>query len=274
MTNPELSIQEVNTREAFSRQAPHFDRMDTDNPILVWMRNRVRQHMLELLKPGDRILELNAGTGLDAVFFAQKEYQILATDLAPGMTASITKKVKALNLSRQIEVRNCSFNNLNDIPGTFDHIFSNFGGLNCAGDIQAVIRQFNPLLNKKGKVTLVMMPPVCPWELLLALKGNFKTAFRRMHRKGTVSHLEGVHFMTYYYPPRTVRHAFGKDFRMLACKGLGISVPPPYLDTFPAHYPVLFNNLCRLEDMLWNKSLFPALSDHYILSMEKTHEVF
>ena len=53
--------------EAFSRKALEYDAFGTDNPNVTRMRERVYAHLDALLTPGARILELNAGTGADAV---------------------------------------------------------------------------------------------------------------------------------------------------------------------------------------------------------------
>ncbi len=265
------TAQENNVSNAFSRQAAEFDEMDRLNPVIQRMRNQVHTHLLSLLKPGDRILELNAGTGIDAIFLAQHGFEILATDNAGGMLAAGAEKIKALGLEKKIQLQKCSFNNLEDLKaGTFDHIFSNFGGLNCSENIENVIKQFDRLLNSGGKATLVIMPPVCPWEMLLALKGNFKIAFRRWNKKGIRSHLEGAYFNTYYYSPKRLYNAFDKNkYSKIAVKGLGILSPPPYLEKFPVQHPKIFNALCRMEEKIDLRSPFNSWADHFIISMKK-----
>ena len=47
--------------EAFSRKALIYDEFGEGHPNLARMRRKVREHVLDFLKPGDRILELNAG---------------------------------------------------------------------------------------------------------------------------------------------------------------------------------------------------------------------
>jgi len=55
---------------AFSKQSLHYDEEDRTNHILIDMREQVYAHVNNYLKPGSSILELNAGTGIDAVHFA------------------------------------------------------------------------------------------------------------------------------------------------------------------------------------------------------------
>ena len=69
---------------AFSAQAPRFDVIDDGNPIIGRMRTIVRRAVMRNYAPGQELLELNAGTGLDALWFAERGLNVLATDAAPG----------------------------------------------------------------------------------------------------------------------------------------------------------------------------------------------
>jgi ubiquinone/menaquinone biosynthesis C-methylase UbiE len=264
------TMQEQNVNNAFSRQSVIFDEEDKGNLIIQCMRKQVQIHLLSLLNTNDKILELNAGTGIDAIFFAHYGCSVYATDNAQGMINILTEKVRKLNLENKIQIQKCSFNNLDEIKTeNFDHIFSNFGGLNCTDDINKVVRQFHRLLKPGGTVTLVIMPHICPWEILLAFKGNFKMAFRRLSKKGVPSHLEGFYFYTYYYSPKQLLNAFGKEYTKICIKGLGILTPPPYLNKFPIKYPMLFKMLFTIEEKIAKYPPFNSWSDHFIISMEK-----
>jgi ubiquinone/menaquinone biosynthesis C-methylase UbiE len=263
------TLQQQNVSAAFSRQSAVFDELDEKNLTLAWMRNKVREHVLSYWKPGEHILELNAGTGLDAIFFAQQGLYVHATDNAPGMLAVLTQKVNKLGLSDRVTSQQCSFLELDKIQGKYNHIFSNFGGLNCTEKLEEVIHSFSSLLKQEGTATLVIMPPICPWEMLLALKGNFKIAFRRLKKNGTPSHLEGLYFNSYYYNPGKVKKMFGKGYKLLSVKGLASIVPPPYLENFPIKYPCVFNALTSAEDALCETWPFNNWADHFIITMQK-----
>lgn len=262
--------QELSTNKAFSNQSKIFDELDKQNPILQWMRTQIRAHVLTVVKPTNTLLELNAGTGLDAVFFANNGINVVATDNAAGMITEIKKKIIATNLAKNLTVQNCSFNDLSTLKTqTFDAIFSNFGGLNCAENLDNVIKQFDDLLTQNGTATLVIMPPVCPWEIALALKGNFKIAFRRFKKQGAISHLEGVYFNTNYYTPNYVRKAFGKKYKMIALIGLGIISPPPYLENFAIKYPKIYTILTSIDNKINKIPLIRSCGDHYLITMQK-----
>lgn len=267
---PEARSQELNVSTAFSRQSSSFDLIEEGNHILQWMRQQIHDHCLRHFKSGDHILELNCGTGIDALFFAEHGMKVHATDIAEGMLIQLRKKIAEKNLQEKITTQQCSFTELGNIEKkNFDGIFSDFGGLNTAQDISIVIKSFHPLLKPGGTVTLVIMPPVCPWEILLALKGNFKTAFRRFKSGGAASHLEGETFMSYYFTPSKIISAFGKGYEVKELQGLGSFVPPPYLENFPKKNPGLFQRLKRLDEKLSQIFPFNRWADHFILTMKK-----
>lgn len=263
----EVDFKAVN--RAFSNQSAGYDTYDVSNAILQWMRDRVRKHVLQNLKPGNRLLELNAGTGLDALFFVGNGCTVHATDLSDGMINQIKQKVDKYGLADKLSVSQCSYTNLHSFPDEgFDYIFSNFGGLNCIPDLSIVIKSFQRLLRPGGFVTFVIMPPVCPWEIATVLKGNFKSAFRRFNKAGAMAHLEGEYFTTYYFTPTNVLQKFGKDFKKINLEGLASISPPPHADTFSVRFPRLYKTLTTLDEKVCHLSPFNRWADHFILTVQ------
>lgn len=235
------------------------------------MRQKVRQHVLAQLNFGDQILELNAGTGADAAYFASLGYRIHATDLSPGMIAEIETKIAVFALEDWLTAQRCSFDALDQVQGgPFDYVFSNMGGVNCAADLSKITNSIDRLLAPGGRVTWVVMPPVCLWELAQVLRGDFSTATRRLHRGGTLANVEGVQFRTWYYPPRLVMYVFGRGFRQLQLEGLSVITPPADHKAFAHHHPRLYGWLCALDDRLAKRYPFNRWGDFYILTLEKS----
>ena len=258
-----------NIKEAFTRQSLVYDDYEKGHATLTFMRNEVRNHVINFLRKGDKILELNAGTGTDAVFFAQKGFKVHAIDISHGMILQLKDKVNRYELNELITVQQCSFTELNNISnGPFDFIFSNFGGINCSPSLREITKSFPRILTKGGRVTLVMMPPYCPWEMALVFRVHFETAFRRLKKNGTNSHIEGKYFNTFYYTPDQVIKALGKNFKKLKLQGLASFTPPPYMENFPKKYPALFKSLNTLDKYFSSHFPFNRFADHYILTLE------
>ena len=264
------NTQEMQVSAAFSSQATVFDALDKANPVIRWMRHRVQQHVLRFAKPGGRVLELNCGTGIDALFFAEKGFTVHATDNAPGMLQELDKKKENSSYASRITAQRLSFNELEKLGREkFDHVFSDFGGLNCANDLSSVLKKIPPLLEPDGRITLVIMPPVCPWEMLQFFKGNFHLARRRFSKSGAGSNVEGTSFKTWYYFPSYVHKALKNDCRLLALEGLASVCPPPYMENFAKRFPRTLRFLQRWDERLCALPPFRSWADHFIITLEK-----
>jgi len=254
--------------EAFSRTAEKYDAFGQDHPHLMRMRGKVYDHISRLLPPGARILELNAGTGTDAVALAQRGFSVHATDIAAGMLERLHEKVDRLGLGEQITVQECSFTDLASARGgPYDAIFSNLGGLNCIPDCSPVIRSLPGVLRPGGLVTWVLMPPVCLWELATFFIGQGRLAFRRLSRAGTRAHLEGLYFDVHYFTPRQVIAWFGADYDLLALEGLSVITPTAESKNLAKRFPGLYAALAWLDDRLAPYPPWRGWGDFYILSM-------
>ncbi|HVY74972.1 MAG TPA: methyltransferase domain-containing protein, partial [Puia sp.] len=133
---------------AFTRQAEVFDDLFSDNTIVQYKRKRVRALLRELLPEPSNVLELNSGTGEDALWLASQGYMVHATDIAPGMQQVLHYKVKAAGLAQRISQECCSFTQLQNLKnkGPYQLIFSNFAGLNCTDRLGQVLLSLEPLL--------------------------------------------------------------------------------------------------------------------------------
>jgi SAM-dependent methyltransferase len=255
---------------AFSRQSFSYDENDRANPLLCDMRQVTYDHVNRFLKSNSSILELNAGTGIDALHFIRQGHRVLATDFSDGMAAQINLKKDIYRLGNELIVRQLSYENLNQLETNekFDFIFSNFGGLNCISDLKRVTTHLPSLLKPGAYVCVVIMPPVCPWEIAGIFKGNFKNAFRRFRKHGTIAHLEGSYFRTYYHSLRSVKDAFGKTFAFIGSEGLAALTPPPHHANFPDTFPYLYSLLKKADAKVRRSYPFNRWADHVIATFQ------
>ncbi|MCX6319076.1 MAG: methyltransferase domain-containing protein [Bacteroidetes bacterium] len=257
---------------AFSKQAVVFDDIYQSDTIIQYKRSRVRQHMKQFLIPGSHILELNAGTGDDAIYFAGKGHTIHATDIAEGMQEKLKAKIHAHALEQRISTELCSFTRLDQLQqrGPYDHIFSNFAGLNCTDQLEQVLQSMHSLVKPGGFVTLVILPAFCTWEILLLFRGKFRTAFRRFAgRKGARAHIEGNYFRCWYYQPSFVKKILCPHFTFCKLEGLCTIVPPSYMEGFAEKHPKLYPWLVKKENRMKDKWPWRSTGDYYIITMQK-----
>src|SRR5213075_76578 len=95
-------IEEKAVAAAFNKQATVFDCIYSGNTIIQYKRKRVRDHVMQYLPPHSHILELNAGTGDDAIYFAQNGFTIHATDISTAMQEKLIEKTKQNKLENKI----------------------------------------------------------------------------------------------------------------------------------------------------------------------------
>ena len=255
----------------FSRKAAVYDDYCAGNAAVQWSLNVIRKRVLALLPPHAELLELNAGTGRDALWFAQRGVNVHATDVAAGMLDAIADKAATHNALHHTRITHeaADFQDLRAVlrpADGYDLIFSNFGGLNCAEDLTAVCAQFHALLKPGGHVALVVMPPLCPWELAQALRGHFKTATRRLHAGGTRAHVEGAHFVTRYFSPATVLRALGLRFNDAHLQAISLFSPPSFVERFPARLPRVFNALTRLDEATGRWPMLRSMGDYVLIT--------
>ena len=267
------NINEQQAGLAFSTQSVIFDELYSGNTIINYKRERVRTHVLKLLNTGDSILELNSGTGEDALFFARRGFTIHATDLSEGMQTELKRKVELSGLEKQITTELCSYTQLYKLKnkGPYDHIFSNFAGLNCTDELEKVLASFSDLLKPGGTVTLVILPKFCLWETLLVFKGKFRTAFRRLFSgNGAKAHIEGVNFKCWYYNPSFITKRLKDKFNLVGLEGLCTIVPPSYIEGFAEKHPKAYQFLKNKEDQLKGAWPWKYIGDYYIISFKKS----
>jgi len=246
--------------------AQEYDDMAESHPVVIWMRDRIRAMVEERVPPGGSILEINAGSGLDALYFASRGYRVHATDVAPGMLAALAAKAQRPEAEGRLTHELLSNTDLDRVEGgPFDAVFSNLGGLNCTDDLASVTRHLPAVLKPGGVAVLVVMPPLCPWELLQAFRGHFRTARRRLSRRGTLANVGGAQVRTWYHAPAKLQRALGPAFQTLAVRSLCTFSPPSYFEGFVRRHEGLTRKLMALDDRLCGIWPLNQVGDFYVL---------
>ena len=273
-SKPLYDLNEQAVEQAFNKQSAIFDELYSPNTIIQYKRERVREHVQQYLSPKSDILELNAGTGEDAVYFAQQGHHVHATDISSGMQDMLKKKIAQYNLQDRISYEQCSYSALENLQrkDPYDFIFSNFAGLNCTGELDKVLDSLAPLLKPGGFITLVILPSFCLWETLLLFKGKFKTAFRRFSgAKEVQAHIDGQYFKCWYYNPSHIIHRLKNSFNLLGYEGLCTIVPPSYIEQFAEKHPRAYSWLKKKEEKLKGKWPWKSIGDYYIISLRRKY---
>ena len=235
----------MSTAALFERLAPRYDELWTGTPIGRAQRNAVWRVVDKLYRAGHRVLDVGCGTGEDAAHLAARGVSVLALDASPGMVAQARSRgveaqvLRAEDLAGQVDNLLGVSNSLRP----FDGAISNFGALNCVEDLAPVARALGALVRPGGYVAICTIGRFCAWEMLY-----YKKALRRLPgRSGDV-----------YYPTvRQLRAHFGTHFELRFWTGVGMLVPPSYVN-LPAG---IVNLLARLDRLPFLRSC----ADHRLL---------
>jgi ubiquinone/menaquinone biosynthesis C-methylase UbiE len=260
---------------AFDSVAIDYDAKFTQTKIGGVQRKIVWTYLNKILegKSNLKILELNCGTGEDAVWLAKKGHNVLATDISEEMLHITEQKALHNQLSDRIETRKIDLTKIekSDLNENFDLIFSNFGGINCIPyeSLYDLPNTLIKLIKPSGRLIMVIMPTFCLWEIFyFALKLNFKKAFRRSSTKGVRTKINEMVLLANYYTPVTIKRIFRKKFISIAVKPVGFFIPPSYLEKFFSSKDKAFKLLCRLESSISNSSILANYSDHFLIDFE------
>lgn len=256
----------------FDHIATAYDLDFTNSVIGQLQRKRVWRFLEDVLPEMDglEILELNCGTGEDAVLFGDRGFNIVATDISEEMLKVTEQKVQQFSLQHKISSHYLDLEAFDEtiFNKKFDLIFSNFGGLNCINPeaLQKLLKKIPAILNPGGRFVAVIMPRYCIWETTYFLsKFQFKKAFRRWTSKEVQADLNGVSQKTWYYQPRQIKRWAKRSFLHVNNMSVGISLPPSYLEKFFKKRKRWLFWQYTLEKRLSRYSLFSGFADHYII---------
>ena len=145
-------------------------------------RHAVWRRLDKIFSPGQKLLELNCGTGIDAVHLAKRGIQLVACDISSRMIDLARQLATSANTSELIDFRVLPNEEIGYLKGEnlFDGAFSNFCGLNCVEDLPAVVRELTRLVKPEAPVLLCMMGRFVPWEIAWFMgRGEPGKALRR-----------------------------------------------------------------------------------------------
>jgi len=261
------------TVKAFNAIAGDYDRTFTDTAVGRILRQAVWRHLAVVFRPGTRIWELNCGTGEDAVWLAGQDIRVLATDGSPAMLRAAADKAAAHGRTGRIEFRCFDFSEASTAPSEegFDGALSNFGGLNCVPDLTPLARLLGRCVKPGGHAILVVMGRWCLWEMLwhlIHLKPGL--AFRRIARNGAAAGIGGRSAHVWYPSGRKLCAVMKPEFRLARVMGLGVVLPPTYLQPAVVTRKRLFRLLCRLEGILNSAAVIRRFGDHILYDFERT----
>ena len=257
----------------FDEAANRYDQVFTNSTIGRAQRVSVWEELAKTFHAGDQILEIGCGTGVDASYLAERRVRVLACDSSPKMIAVATRRLKDNPRSEFVQTKIVAAENIDSLRGQqlFDGAFSNFGVLNCVADLRSLASDLAGLLRPGASAILCWMGPFCLWETLwYLLRGKPAKALRRWHREGVSVSVDGGVPVTVYYPSvRMLASMFAPQFSIKSIKGVGVTVPPSYLEPLASRFPRLLNTAVFADRILGRCAGIRLLADHILIRLER-----
>jgi SAM-dependent methyltransferase len=266
----------------FDQVAASYDAAFTNRWLGRWYRAILSDVLASSFEPGQRVLDLGCGTGEDAIWLAGRGVNVTATDASSVMLEQARSKAEKaervgsitfarLDLNALTSPRDL-FDQLGDLAprdGLFDGAFSSFGPLNCVSDRRALASALSGALRPKSRVVLVVMGPLCPWELAWhAGHLELRTAVRRL-RSGAAARVGDAAMPVWYPSMRRLASEFSPHFEVVDRLGMGVLLPPSGMAALADRAPRLFGRLAAVERWLTRALVSHLLNDHYVLVLER-----
>ncbi len=255
----------------FDQMAREYDDVFTRSMIGRAQRDAVWSVLTRIFQSGNHILELNCGTGEDALFLARNAISVTACDASEQMiqTASNRLHTEAPNAPIQFLLLPTERVGKLQPLAPFDGAFSNFSGLNCVADLTQTAKDLAALLPPKAPLLICLSTRFCLWEMVwFLLHGKFRKAFRRCSGRATAK--IGEFTVDVYYPTiGKLQKMFDPSFTLRSCMGVGVTVPPSYVETWIQGYPKLLSVFRVIDKAISNIPGFRILGDHMLLHFER-----
>lgn len=257
---------------AFDGIAETYDDLFTHSLVGRAQRQVVWSVLDKSFHPGDKVLELNCGTGEDAVHMCSRGVQVVACDASSQMVEVARRKIGKQRGGAPLSFHILPTERVSDIAyrAPFDGLFSNFAGLNCVADLRDVGDQVASLVRPGAWMLLCVCTRFCLWETLTyGARGDWKRATRRWggRAEGSVS---GISVKVQYPTVREMKEIFAPWFQLHSITAVGLAIPPSYMEQWSRNHRRIFRLLRSADEVMRRVPLLRASGDHVLLAFQRS----
>ena len=184
------------------------------------LREQLWERMDILFPKNSYVLDVTAGTGLDAMHMVERGRRVVACDVSSSMLEQVHLK------NPNIETCVIDFNVL-DFNREFDGIISTFAGLNTSPDLRPFAKSAAKLLRSGGILFIHLLnrwPITDIVRHAISPRGSVSWQIIRSQQRAV--RIGKVWIPHYLYSPRSLyRRTFSEYFRLLRIEGQGILQP-------------------------------------------------
>jgi ubiquinone/menaquinone biosynthesis C-methylase UbiE len=226
----------MSVARAYDAIAPEYDRLSGEDEAV---RQRLWQIYLSCFQPGQHLLDVACGTGIDSIFLAGQGFGVTAVDVSPGMIEQLRYKAQRETTAAPIQTHVLDIAHLDTmLPTQFDGLISAFSGLNTVVDLSAFAATAHHLLRPNGRMVLHLLNGFSLWEWLgLLSSGKWRQAQALRQQKVRWVQIAGVPVCHHLYAVDDVYEYFFADhFHLQQRFGMGILRPPGNSRSALAHF--------------------------------------
>ena len=256
------------SRLAFDRLAHAYDTLAAGEAFQL-QRRQTHRLLSRWIRPGFRVLEIGCATGADTEFLLGLGARVVACDPSEEMLSRAKRRIEAAGLGDRAGILSCGLRDLPQFLDALDHaegfdaIVSNFGALNCAPSLAPLGVIGRRHLRGGGAIAIGLMGRSCLWETAyFTIRGDREKAARRRASRADLP-VAGIAVPTFYYRTSEIGAALGETFVRDAVIGVGVLVPPPYLEPRWREVPaVLRRTAAGVDRIAGSWPLINKLGDH------------
>jgi cyclopropane fatty-acyl-phospholipid synthase-like methyltransferase len=257
----------------FDSVAFDYDETFTYSKIGLAQRRSVRQELAKTFVPGQCVLEIGCGTGVDACFLAEQGVRVFACDSSQRMIQVANRRIRERGLESRIQTMAIAAEDILRVGSErkFDGAFSNFGAMNCVKNLGQFARDLAGLLSPGANFVLCVLGPCCAWEVAYYLcRRKPAKALRRFKRQAIRARVSDNNFIEVNYPSvGQLKRIFAPEFELCGVKGVGVTVPPSYLENWARQHPLLLSLYEKADLLIGRCPVVRLLADHVLVRLKR-----
>jgi SAM-dependent methyltransferase len=252
--------------QAYDVEAAVYDaRVEGD----AWMRRVLWARYARLFRPGQMVLDVGCGTGIDTRYLARRGIRVVGIDRAPSMIREARAALASEPFEALVDLRVMDVAAMASLPERgFDGVISAFASVSTVADLRGFSAAAADRLRPRGTLLVHSLNPWSLWEWMGLLRYGRLRAARGLGRHPERIFMIGDHAVPHYlYDARDAYERFFKtQFRWRDAFGLGILRPPHTVARIP---PVIVSALQALERPLRGHWPFARWGRFFTLELEK-----